>query len=60
MVFVIGKVLEIAGMLTLGIALVVYGFGEENMSAELGWLLVGSVVFLVGYVLERRSAPPLR
>jgi len=42
-------------MLTLGAALIVYGFGEENMNAELGWLVLGSLLFLLGYVLERRS-----
>ena len=41
-------------MLTLGVALIVYGFGEENMNAELGWLIVGSIVFLAGYTLEKR------
>jgi hypothetical protein len=25
------------------------------MNAELGWLIVGSLVFLVGFVLEHRS-----
>jgi hypothetical protein len=54
--FVVGKILEVAGMLTLGVALFVYGFGEQDMNAELGWLLVGSVVFLAGYALERRGA----
>ena len=52
----LGKVLELAGMLTLGMALFVYGLGEQDMSAELGWLLVGSVVFLVGFLLERRPS----
>ena len=52
----LGKVLELAGMLTLGIALFVYGLGEQDMSAELGWLLVGSLLFLVGYLLERRPS----
>ncbi len=42
-------------MLTLGAALIVYGIGEGNMNAELGWLLLGSLVFLVGRALERRS-----
>ncbi len=55
MSFVLGKILEVAGMLTLGVALFVYGFGEQNMNAELGWLLVGSVLFLAGYALERRG-----
>lgn len=50
----LGKVLELAGMLTLGMALFVYGLGEQDMAAELGWLLAGSLIFLVGYVLERR------
>ncbi|HKN47938.1 MAG TPA: hypothetical protein VJ144_08215 [Candidatus Polarisedimenticolia bacterium] len=55
MAFFLGKSLEVAGMLTLGVALFMYGFGEGNMNAELGWLLIGSAVFLAGYVLERRA-----
>lgn len=55
MLYIVAKTLEIAGMLTLGVALLVYGFGEQNMNAELTWLLAGSVVFLAGYVLERRT-----
>jgi hypothetical protein len=55
MLSIIGKGLEIIGMLTLGVALFVYGFGEQNMTAELTWLLVGSVVFLLGYRLDRHS-----
>ena len=51
----VGKGLELTGMLTLGVALFVYGFGEQDMNAELGWLIVGSLVFLVGFVLEHRS-----
>jgi hypothetical protein len=53
--YVIGKILEVAAMLTLGAALIVYGFGEDDMNAELGWLLLGSLLFLAGYALERRS-----
>lgn len=53
--FLIGKMLQVAGMLTLGVALVVYGLGEEDMNAELAWLLVGSVVFIIGYGLQRRA-----
>ena len=52
---VVGKILEVVAMLTLGAALIVYGFGEENMNAELSWLVLGSLVFLAGYMLERRS-----
>src|SRR2546422_663335 len=53
--YIVGKVLEVAAMLTLGAALIVYGFGEENMNAELGWLLFGTLVFLAGRALESRS-----
>jgi hypothetical protein len=56
MAVLLAKALEIAGMLTLGVALFVYGLGEQDMNAELLWLLIGSVVFLIGYALERRSA----
>lgn len=50
-----GKILEVVGMLTVGVALLVYGLGEDDMNAELLWLLVGSVLFLAGYALERRN-----
>ena len=43
-------------MLTLGMALFVYGLGEQDMSAELGWLVVGTLIFLVGLALERRPS----
>ena len=49
-----GRILEVAGMLTLGVALFVYGLGEQDMNAELMWLIAGSIIFLIGYVLERR------
>jgi len=52
----VGKILEVAAMLTVGVALFVYGFGEDDMNAELSWLLFGSLLFLAGYVLEHRSA----
>lgn len=56
MAYAVGKILEVAAMLTLGVALFVYGFGEGDMNAELAWLLLGSLMFLAGYILERRSA----
>jgi len=55
MALFLAKSLEIAGMLTLGVALLVYGFGESDMNAELAWLMIGSVIFLAGYALEKRS-----
>ena len=51
----VGKILEVVAMLTLGAALIIYGFGEDDMNAELGWLLFGSVVFIAGRALESRS-----
>ncbi len=54
--YLVGKILEVAAMLTVGVALFVYGFGEDNMDSELAWLLLGGLVFIAGYVLERRSA----
>ena len=53
--YLVGKILQVIAMLTLGAALIVYGFGEDNMNAELAWLLLGSVVFIVGRALESRS-----
>jgi hypothetical protein len=53
--FMIGKALQVIGMMTLGVALIVYGFGEQNMNAELTWLLIGSIVFIIGYGLQRRG-----
>ena len=55
MTYIFGKILEVIGMLTLGVALFVYGFGEADMTAELSALLIGSLIFLAGYVLERRG-----
>ncbi len=55
MLYAAGKILEVAGMLTLGIALIVYGFLEQNMNAELGFLVGGTVLFCVGRLLERRA-----
>ena len=50
----VGKILQAAAMLTLGVALFVYGLRERDMNAELTWLLVGVVIFLAGYGIERR------
>ena len=52
----VGRVLEVIGMLTLGVALFVYGFGDKDMSAELTCLVAGSLIFAAGYFLERRAA----
>ena len=55
MMQVAGKLLELIGMLTLGVALIVYGFLEGDMNAELGWLIGGTVIFYIGRRLERRA-----
>ena len=56
MLYVLGKMLQVAGMLTLGVALFVYGLRDQDMNAELGWLLIGVVIFYLGRLLERRVA----
>ncbi|MFQ5878226.1 MAG: hypothetical protein ACE5JH_11170 [Acidobacteriota bacterium] len=55
MLYALGKTLEVVGMLTLGVALFIYGLGDRDMSAELLWLAVGAVIFYVGRVLEVRA-----
>jgi hypothetical protein len=55
MTFYLGRILQVIGMLTLGVALFVYGFGEENMTAELLSLMIGSLVFLGGRLIERQG-----
>jgi len=54
MAYVFARILEVIGMLTLGVALFVYGFGEKDMNAELTALVAGSVVFYAGNALRRR------
>jgi len=54
MAYAVAKILEMIGMLTLGVALFVYGFGEKDMNAELLALLAGSAIFYAGYALRRR------
>ena len=55
MAFFLGRILQVIGMLTLGVALFVYGFGEEDMTAELAALMLGSLVFLAGRLIERQG-----
>jgi len=55
MAFFLGRILQVIGMLTLGVALFVYGFGEEDMTAELAALMLGSLLFLAGRLIERQG-----
>jgi len=55
MAIFLGRILQVIGMLTLGVALFVYGFGEEDMTAELAALMLGSLVFLAGRLIERQG-----
>jgi len=58
MAFLLARILQVIGMLTLGVALFVYGFGEEDMNAELAALLLGSLIFLAGRLIERQKGRP--
>lgn len=58
MAFFLGRTLQVIGMLTLGVALFVYGFGEEDMTAELAALMLGSLLFLAGRLVERQGGRP--
>jgi len=55
MAFFLGRILQVIGMLTLGVALFVYGFGEEDMTAELAALMLGILLFLAGRLIERQG-----
>ncbi len=58
MAFFLGRILQLTGMLTLGVALFVYGFAEEDMNAELAALLLGSLIFFAGRLIERQGGRP--
>jgi hypothetical protein len=53
--FYLGKFLELNGLVLLGFGLV-WGVVREDMMGELTMLAVGAGIFLVGYLLERKSA----
>ena len=55
MAFFLGRTLQVIGMLTLGVALFVYGFGEEDMNAELAALMLGGLIFIAGRLIERQG-----
>ena len=56
MIFVLSKVVQFIGMATVAVGLFV-GLSQENsMMQELRLLLSGSVIFLAGWMLQKRSA----
>jgi hypothetical protein len=54
MLFYVAKLLELIGFAHVGYALFV-GVTENAMGPELRLLMIGSVVFLVGRLLERKA-----
>ena len=50
--FYVGKILELMGISTLGLALL-YGIHENDMRREYLFFGVGGAFFLAGYLLER-------
>ena len=54
MLFYVAKLLELIGFAHVGYALFV-GISENAMGPELRLLMIGSVVFLAGRLLERKA-----
>lgn len=52
--FVLGKFLELNGLVILGLGLV-WGMYRDDLKGELQMLGIGVLVFLAGYVLEHRT-----
>ena len=48
------KTLELAGMVIVGMALVI-GLRDDDMTRELAALAFGSAVFIAGYLLDPRD-----
>lgn len=53
MSYYLGKFLELNGILLLGFGLF-WGLLRDDVRGEIGMLGAGVVIFLVGYLLERR------
>lgn len=58
--FFVGKVLELMGIVLLGVGLYLgcanpYGLSEgESMGVEMGSLVAGILIFFIGRLLEKR------
>jgi hypothetical protein len=55
LLFYLGKFLELNGLVLLGFGLL-WGVVREDMKGELALLGIGVVIFLAGYLLERKVA----
>jgi hypothetical protein len=56
--FYVGKALEMLGMTTLMVALIVGITDEQGMAKEYLFLGIGIVVFLLGRLLEKQGGRP--
>ena len=52
--FYLGKFLQLGGLGTVTVALLI-GIGEDNVTSELRHLLVGGVIFLAGYMIQKKG-----
>jgi len=50
---IIAKGLQISGMCSLPFALY-FGETQKNMSLEMNYLLIGSVLFFIGYLIDTK------
>ena len=57
MLFMLAKGLEVSGIITLAWALYI-GLSRQDMSAEVALLGVGTAVFYLGRILEKRASGP--
>lgn len=49
----LAKGLQLSGMLSMPFA-IYYGETEKSMSIELNYLLIGSILFIIGFLIENR------
>ena len=55
MLFLVAKVVQLVGMATVGYGLFVGLTSERGMTEELRLLLAGSLIFMGGWFMQRRS-----
>lgn len=55
MLFLIGKIVMLIGMATVGFGLYLGLTLEEGMTQELRMLLAGSLIFFAGWMLQKRG-----